>query len=85
MGKGDIKTRRGKFFAGSFGKRRPKHKTKTRNVTKVPPVITEQTAPRPAPRAAEAKTSTVEKPAPRKAPAKKTESQEDKGKDEATA
>ncbi len=28
MGKGDIKTRRGKFFAGSFGKLRPKHNTK---------------------------------------------------------
>ncbi len=28
MGKGDIKTRRGKFFAGSFGKRRPRHKAK---------------------------------------------------------
>jgi ribosomal small subunit protein bTHX len=26
MGKGDIKTRRGKLFNGSFGKRRPKRK-----------------------------------------------------------
>lgn len=24
MGKGDIKTKRGKIFAGSYGKRRPK-------------------------------------------------------------
>jgi len=32
MGKGDIKSRRGKFFAGSFGKRRPRKKTKTGNV-----------------------------------------------------
>ncbi len=26
MGKGDKRTRRGKIFAGSFGKTRPKHK-----------------------------------------------------------
>jgi ribosomal small subunit protein bTHX len=26
MGKGDIKTRRGKLFNGSFGKRRPRRK-----------------------------------------------------------
>jgi len=26
MGKGDKRTRRGKIFAGSFGKSRPKHK-----------------------------------------------------------
>ena len=32
MGKGDIKTRRGKFFAGSFGKRRPKKKKKPLSV-----------------------------------------------------
>ena len=28
MGKGDKKTRRGKIFAGSFGKTRPRHKKK---------------------------------------------------------
>ena len=28
MGKGDKRTRRGKIFAGSFGKSRPKHKKK---------------------------------------------------------
>ncbi|MGQ0541238.1 MAG: 30S ribosomal protein THX [Blastocatellia bacterium] len=28
MGKGDKRTRRGKIFAGSFGKTRPKHKKK---------------------------------------------------------
>lgn len=27
MGKGDKRTRRGKIFAGSFGKTRPRHKT----------------------------------------------------------
>ena len=29
MGKGDKRTRRGKIFAGSFGKTRPKYKKKT--------------------------------------------------------
>jgi 30S ribosomal protein S31 len=29
MGKGDKRTRRGKIFAGSFGKTRPKHKKAT--------------------------------------------------------
>lgn len=29
MGKGDKRTRRGKIFAGSFGKTRPKKKTKS--------------------------------------------------------
>jgi 30S ribosomal protein S31 len=29
MGKGDKRTRRGKIFAGSFGKSRPKSKGKT--------------------------------------------------------
>ncbi len=28
MGKGDKRSRRGKIFAGSYGKSRPKHKTK---------------------------------------------------------
>jgi 30S ribosomal protein S31 len=28
MGKGDKRTRRGKIFAGSYGKSRPKNKTK---------------------------------------------------------
>lgn len=28
MGKGDKRTRRGKIFAGSFGKTRPRHKKK---------------------------------------------------------
>ena len=28
MGKGDKRSRRGKIFAGSFGKSRPKHKKK---------------------------------------------------------
>ena len=30
MGKGDRKTRRGKIYAGSFGKRRPKDPTKNK-------------------------------------------------------
>jgi ribosomal small subunit protein bTHX len=35
MGKGDMKTRRGKFFAGSFGKLRPKKKKKNSGITAV--------------------------------------------------
>jgi 30S ribosomal protein S31 len=34
MGKGDKRTRRGKIFAGSFGKSRPKPKVKTANAGK---------------------------------------------------
>lgn len=34
MGKGDKKSRRGKIFAGSFGKTRPKNKNKTVAATK---------------------------------------------------
>lgn len=35
MGKGDIKSRRGKLFNGSFGKRRPKKKeTKNQVINK---------------------------------------------------
>jgi 30S ribosomal protein S31 len=33
MGKGDKRTRRGKIFAGSFGKARPKPKNKKTNAT----------------------------------------------------
>jgi 30S ribosomal protein S31 len=32
MGRGDKRTRRGKIFAGSYGKTRPKNKKKTVNV-----------------------------------------------------
>jgi 30S ribosomal protein S31 len=34
MGKGDKRSRRGKIFAGSYGKTRPKHKKK---VVEAPP------------------------------------------------
>ncbi len=34
MGKGDKRTRRGKIFAGSFGKSRPKAKNKNANAEK---------------------------------------------------
>jgi 30S ribosomal protein S31 len=34
MGKGDKRTRRGKIFAGSFGKTRPKNKKKFAAVNK---------------------------------------------------
>jgi 30S ribosomal protein S31 len=34
MGKGDKRTRRGKIFAGSYGKARPKYKKKTAANTK---------------------------------------------------
>jgi 30S ribosomal protein S31 len=33
MGKGDKRTKRGKIFAGSFGKSRPKPKVKKANAT----------------------------------------------------
>ena len=36
MGKGDKRTRRGKIFAGSFGKTRPKHKKAAIVVTEAP-------------------------------------------------
>jgi len=35
MGKGDKRSRRGKIFAGSYGKTRPKHKKKA--LTAAPP------------------------------------------------
>ena len=35
MGKGDIKTRRGKIFNGSYGKTRPQKKTVVKIVEKV--------------------------------------------------
>jgi 30S ribosomal protein S31 len=38
MGKGDKRTRRGKIFAGSFGKTRPRHKKKN-----VAPAVEEPT------------------------------------------
>ena len=41
MGKGDKRTRRGKIFAGSYGKSRPKHK-KTTNVAAEAPVKTKK-------------------------------------------
>ena len=34
MGKGDKRTKRGKIFAGSFGKSRPKPKVKTAKTNK---------------------------------------------------
>ncbi len=50
MGKGDIKTRRGKFFAGSFGKRRPRKKKKplgvARPVEKPQEITSTDTAPK---------------------------------------
>lgn len=36
MGKGDKRTRRGKIFAGSFGKTRPRHKKKAVEVAEDP-------------------------------------------------
>lgn len=45
MGKGDKRTRKGKIFAGSFGKTRPKHK-KAVPVAAVEPAQAEKPAPR---------------------------------------
>ncbi len=36
MGKGDKRTRRGKIFAGTYGKTRPKHKKATHVVVETP-------------------------------------------------
>jgi 30S ribosomal protein S31 len=45
MGKGDKRSRRGKIFAGSFGKTRPRHKKKN-----VAPETAAETAPKKATR-----------------------------------
>ena len=45
MGRGDIKTKKGKIFAGSFGKSRP-----TKKATKVPAKSTEAAATETAPK-----------------------------------
>lgn len=37
MGKGDMKTRRGKIYRGSFGKSRPKHPEGKRGAAKAAP------------------------------------------------
>jgi 30S ribosomal protein S31 len=37
MGKGDQRSRRGKIWRGTFGKRRPKKSTGTKNPTAAPP------------------------------------------------
>ena len=41
MGKGDIKTRRGKLFNGSFGKRRPAKKAKNKASVVNKPLVKE--------------------------------------------
>jgi 30S ribosomal protein S31 len=45
MGKGDIKTRRGKLFAGSFGKKRKKGKKQKLSQASIPPVKKEVSPP----------------------------------------
>ena len=45
MGKGDKKSRRGKIYAGSFGKRRPRKRNNMNTVVKPEKVKTEKTAP----------------------------------------
>jgi len=68
MGKGDLKTRRGKLFNGSFGKRRPAKKTKKNNkpvVKQETPVIKAQ--PKPTVKAeTKTKAKTKEKESPKK-------------------
>ena len=46
MGKGDKRSRRGKIFAGSFGKTRPKRKTKNQAVQQQKPETTEKKVPK---------------------------------------
>ena len=88
MGKGDQKTRRGKLFAGSYGKRRPRKKKKTddsgltKSVPEAAPRIKTETKPKAETKAkaaskskAETKTKAETKPktAAKKKPAKKDE------------
>ena len=88
MGKGDIKTKRGKIIAGSYGVRRPRKETaayvapvkKEKPAAKVEKDATEEkVAPKkPAAKKAAAKKSAAKKtaekkPAAKKAPAKKAE------------
>jgi len=49
MGKGDKRSRRGKIFAGSYGKTRPKHKKK--QVSEADPAAAVAAAPTAAPKA----------------------------------
>ncbi len=41
MGRGDKRTRKGKIFAGSFGKTRPQGKKKTATTVKKEEIVTE--------------------------------------------
>lgn len=64
MGKGDMKTKRGKIHRGSYGKKRP------RNVEKSAPVVTETKEKKVAKPKATPVDPTVEEPKVKKAPAK---------------
>lgn len=64
MGKGDMKTKRGKIHRGSYGKRRP------RNVVKSAPVITETKEKKVAKPKVKPAEPAVEEPKAKKAPAK---------------
>lgn len=53
MGKGDKRSRRGKIFAGSFGKTRPKHKKKADSAAAATPSTEEKPKTRSRKKAAE--------------------------------
>ena len=75
MGKGDIKSRRGKFFAGSFGKRRPKKKKKTSTTTYIaPPPLPRPPVPEPEKKSLSPEsTKTVARPVKKETTRKKTQ------------
>ena len=63
MGKGDMRTRRGKIFAGSFGKTRPKYKKPTFVASETPkPVPAEKPAKKRTAKRIPAAAETVEAP-----------------------
>jgi len=82
MGKGDMKTKRGKIVRGSYGKSRPRKKTGLK--TTVAAVKKEEKTEAPKKKAVKAKTKKTEtkkaetkKPRAKKAPEKKEESKEE--------
>ena len=67
MGKGDKKSRRGKIYAGSFGKRRPRKRNNMNTVVK-PEKVKKEEAPKPE---AEPEKVKTEKTAPEEKKTKK--------------
>ncbi|PCJ79260.1 MAG: 30S ribosomal protein THX [Flavobacteriales bacterium] len=74
MGKGDIKTRRGKIHKGTYGNTRPRKKNKTTFVAEKPKVAAKKEITKEATtKKAVAKKTTTKKAATKKTTAKKSE------------